>query len=50
MRWEGGGRGERRARTPVGEVRRRDWDWVVVVEVGGRRVRVEKGWPVWKVV
>ncbi len=48
VRWEGGGRGERRARAPVGEVRRRDC--VLVVGAGGRRVRVEKGWPVWKVV
>lgn len=55
MRWEEGGRGVRRAREPVGEVRRMgEDDGVGFVELGeegeGRRVRVEGKWPVWKVV
>ncbi len=50
VRWEEGGRGVRRARVPVWVVRRMREGWVGLVWEGGRRVRVEGKWPVWKVV
>lgn len=56
MRWAEGGRGVRRAREPdvevmrMGEVRSSSLSVVLVVGLGGRRVRVEGKWPVWKVV
>lgn len=52
MRCACGGRGVSKARVPVWEVRRRDWGEGVLgfFGLGGRRVRVEGKWPVWKVV